>query len=172
MPKDSFFDDDDTVDEDGDDTQKEDKKSSPGKSEKATDDPAKASDEDKVDWKAKYEAAEAEKEDNRYYDEMLRFDDTLEGETLDDLEGGKRYRELRKLGLSAKEAYAAVEASSETSPADKAKNSKGKSHVNATDFRPTKPRSRMDRTTKTLVDDVFGDSLSADEKEELYKRVT
>lgn len=127
---------------------------------------------DEPDWKAKYEAAEAEKLDNRYLDELLRMDDTLEGDTLDDIEGGKRYRELRGMGLSARTAYAALqEEIAETSSGNREKLNTGKQHVSATTFRSTSPKSRMDKSTKAIVDDVL-DGLSNEQKEELYRRVS
>lgn len=125
---------------------------------------------DNVDWKAKYEAAEAEKANARYLDELLRMDDTLEGDTLDAVDGGKRYRELREHGLSPRAAYAALEAEiAEASPdnSDKAT----KSHVNATTFRKTTPRGKMDRATREIADDLFPD-LSEEEREKLFRTVT
>ena len=102
MPKDTFFEDEDEdLEEDPAEEGGEDgEKTPPAKEEKG--DAGNKAPEDKEDWKARFEALEAEREDSRYYEEMLRFNDELEGDTLDDLEGGKRYRELRKLGLSGK----------------------------------------------------------------------
>ena len=133
--------------------------------------PAKPEGGDPIDWKAKYEAAEAEKLDQRYLDELLLLDDSLEGDTLEAVEGGKRYRELRGKGLSARVAYAALqEEIAEASP-EKQPSQGGKNHVSATTMRGTSPRSRMDKTTRSIVDDVLGD-LSEEEKEDLYRRVS
>ncbi|MBO7740074.1 MAG: hypothetical protein J6S34_00965 [Clostridia bacterium] len=95
MPKDTFFDEEDDNLDDDDSPKDGGEKTPPAKEPKAEEKGKEP--EDKEDWKAKYEALEAEREDSRYYKEMLRFNDKLEGDTLDDLEGGKRYRELRKL---------------------------------------------------------------------------
>ena len=171
MPKnkDTFFDDEDDLDED------EEKGKTPKTppAEKGEEKPTKKPiEKDETDWKAKYEAAEAEKQNNQYLDELLRFDDNLEGATLDEIECGKRYRELRNLGLSPRSAYAALqEELSEASPAKAGKEASGKNHVAATTFRTTAPKSRMDRGTKAIVDDVL-DGLSDEEKETLYRRVS
>lgn len=127
---------------------------------------------DKIDWKAKYEAAEAEKLDRRYLDELLILDDTLEGEALADIEGGERYRELRSHGLSARAAYAALmEEIAEASP-DKTPNpASAKNHVSATRFRSTASPSRMDKSTRAIADDLLPD-LSDEDKEALYRRVS
>ncbi len=168
MPKEkeTFFDDEE--DEEGSEDKKPTKTTS-GKTSEET--PAKKPTNDETDWKAKFEAAEAEKQDNQFLDELLRFDDTLEGNTLDEIENGKRYRELRKLGLSARTAYAALqEEIAEASPAKTTKETSGKNHVAATSFRATTPKSRMDRSTRAIVDDLF-EGISDEEKEDLYRRV-
>ena len=65
---DSFFDDED-LDEDLDE---EEGKKAPEKKKPENEDPKhKDDDKDKIDWKAKYEAAEAEKLDRSYYDELV-----------------------------------------------------------------------------------------------------
>lgn len=170
MPKDTFFDEEDENLDDDESPKDGGEKTPPAKEPKAEEKGKEP--EDKEDWKAKYEALEAEREDSRYYEEMLRFNDDLEGETLDDLEGGKRYRELRKLGLSSEEAYGAVKTAIEKTAPNTKRGANGKSHVSATDFRKTQPRSKMDRETRRIVDDALGDSLSEEEKENLYRRVT
>ncbi len=172
MPKDTFFEDEDEdLKEDPAEKGGEDgEKTPPAKEEKGAED--NKAPEDKEDWKARFEALEAEREDSRYYKEMLRFNDELEGDTLDDLEGGKRYRELRKLGLSAKGAYAALKAECEDSAPNAKREETGKSHVSATNFRRKQQTSKMDRETRRIVDDALGDSLSEEEKENLYRRVT
>lgn len=172
MPKDTFFEDEDEdLKEDPAEKGGEDgEKKPPAKEEKGAEDNKVP--EDKEDWKARFEALEAEREDSRYYEEMLRFNDELEGDTLDDLEGGKRYRELRKLGLSAKEAYAAVKTASEDPAANTKREETGKSHVSATDFRRKQQNSKMDRATKAIARDIFGDSMSDEELEALYRKVS
>ncbi len=180
MPKktDNFFDDEldelDDIDDDGDASdetttpKKEPPAKKPDASDKADEDDP---DGDKTDWKAKYEAAEAEKLDRRYLDELLRFDDTLEGDALDEIEGGARYRELRGKGLSARAAYAALlEEIDEAAPDRTPKAKTSKNHMSATSFRSKAPKSRMDRTEKAIIDDLLPD-VPDEEKEKLYRRV-
>lgn len=124
-----------------------------------------------IDWKAKYEAAEAERLDQRYLDELLLLDDTLEGDSLEAVEGGKRYRELRSNGLSARAAFAALrEEIAEASSEHKNSTASGKNHVSATTFRATSPRSKMDRETRAMMQDIFPDKTE-EELENLYRRV-
>lgn len=172
MAKDIFFDDEEEeLDEDdnkGNDGEGEKKPPAEGKK----GDEGNKSPEDKENWKERFEKLEAETKNKRYREEMLRFNDTLEGDNLDDLEGGKRYRELRELGLSEKEAYAAVATAFAIEDSTPKRNATGKGHVGSTDFRRSQPTSKMDRTTKAIARDIFGDSLSDEELEALYRKVS
>lgn len=176
MAKDNFFEEEEDLEEekpgrDDSDKGKDPEKTPEKKGEEAPEKKGEGSaNDDGVDWKAKYEAAEEAKKQSQYFDELLHFDPDLEGETLEEVHGGKDYRKLRELGLSPKRAYAALTAEDEkdnggTPPPP------SKRHIGATDFRSTHPKSRMDRDTRDMVDDVFGDSLSREEKEALWKRV-
>lgn len=131
---------------------------------------AKPEGEEKIDWKAKYEAAEAERLDQRYLDELLLLDDTLEGDSLEAVEGGKRYRELRSTGLSARAAFAALREEISEAASDKNATASGKNHVSATTFRATSPRAKMDRETRAMMQDIFPDKTE-EELENLYRRV-
>ena len=172
MAKDTFFDDED---EDlGEDDNKgndgENKKDPPAEVKKG--DEGNKSPEDKENWKERFEALEAETKNKRYRDEMLRFNETLVGDSIEDLEGGKRYRELRELGLSEKEAYGAVATAFDTEDSTPKRNTTGKGHVGATDFRRSQPTSKMDRTTKAIAREIFGDDVSDEELEVLYRKVS
>ena len=157
--KNSFF------DEDEDEEIKEPKEEPKGekKEPKSEEKPT----EDKTDWKAKYEEAEKEKLDRSYYEELLDFDDALEGDSLEAVSFGKRYRELRNLGLSKEEAYGAV---SSVEASTERKTSGNKSHVNSPTFRAAVPRSRMDRATREMMEDLLPD-LSEEERENLFRKV-
>ena len=171
MAKDTFFDEEeeDLEDDDkGNDGEGEETPSADGK--KGGEE--NKSPEDKENWKARFEALEAETKNKRYRDEMLRFNDTLVGDSIEDLEGGKRYRELRELGLSEKEAYGAVATAFDTEDSTPKRNTTGKGHVGATDFRRSQPTSKMDRHTKAIVRDIFGDDMSDEELEALYRKVS
>ena len=165
---DSFFDDED-LDEDLDE---EEGKKAPEKKKPENEDPKpKDDDKDKIDWKAKYEAAEAEKLDRSYYDELVGLDDSLSGDTLDDLEGGKRYRELRGKGLSARAAYAALrEEIAEASP-DEGGGKSGKNHMSATNFRGRTPTTKMSREEREQMGELLPD-LTDEELEALNRRVS
>lgn len=166
---DSFFDDDEDLDEELDDDEGDKRppeKKPPEKKEPKPD----SEDEDKTDWKAKYEASEAEKLDRSYYDELTSLDDNLSGNTLDDLEGGKRYRELRGKGLSARAAYAALREEIAEAAPDEGKGKNGKNHMSATTFRSTAPATKMSREEKAIVKELLPD-LSDDELEALNRRV-
>lgn len=166
--KDDFFD-----EEDEDDTKAPDATAKKAQADTVEPKPAetKPEGEEKIDWKAKYEAAEAERLDQRYLDELLLLDDTLEGDSLEAIEGGKRYRELRTNGLSARAAFAALrEEIAEASSEHKNPTASGKNHVSATTFRATSPRSKMDRETRAMMQDIFPDKTE-EELENLYRRV-
>ena len=169
MPKDedSFFEEDE-VDETSDAPNESDKDKKPPKKETKPTPPPDSSDEDKTDWKAKYEGLEKKERDRKYYDELLDFDDSLEGEDLDTLTVGKRYRELRDLGLSAAEAYGAVSAQTATAPE---KSGSNKSHVSPPGVRPTAPKSRMSREEREMLHDLLPD-LSDEELEKYHRRVS
>lgn len=165
MPKDkeSFFE-----DEEDKDTEKKTDDEGSDKAPPTKETPPPTKEEDTTDWKKKYEESEKEKLHKSYYDELISFDDTLEGDSLDTVPVGKRYRELRDLGLTAREAYAAVMSEDETAPDKKSSN---KEHVSPPSFRGTSPRSRMDRATREMMEDLLPD-LSDEEKENLFRRVS
>lgn len=173
MAKDTFFDDEEEdLDEDGNKGNDGEGEKTPPAEEKKGGEEMNKSPEDKDNWKERFEALEAERKNERYRNEMLRFNDTLEGDNLDDLEGGKRYRELRELGLSEKEAYAAVATAFDTEDSTTKRNTTGKGHVGATDFRRSQPTSKMDRMTKAIAREIFGDDVSDEELETLYRKVS
>ena len=167
---DGFFDDEDV------DIEKEPTPETPPKAPKQETPPAEPTppakpEGDPIDWKAKYEAAEAEKLDQRYLDELLLFDDSLEGDTLEAVEGGKRYRELRGKGLSARVAYAALqEEIAEASP-DEGGGKSGKNHMSATIFRGRTPTTKMSREEREQMRELLPD-LTDDELEALNRRVS
>lgn len=164
--KDDFFDEEDEDETKADATGKKAQAQNTGEAK-----PAEAKPEgEAIDWKAKYEAAEAERLDQRYLDELLLLDDTLEGDSLEAVEGGKRYRELRSNGLSARAAFAALCEEISEAASDKNSTASGKNHVSATTFRATSPRSRMDRETRAMMQDIFPDKTE-EELENLYRRV-
>lgn len=168
MAKDeSFFD--DGEEETPAEEKKEEKKLAPAPKKDGGEADTKPSD-DGIDWKAKYEAAEAAKKDERYLGELMGFDDTLEGEKLSDIEVGEEYRKLREMGLTPKKAYAALMAERDEDVPAAVKDT-GKGHVTATNFRGTKGAAKMDRETRRIAREIFGDNLTDAELEALYKRV-
>ncbi len=121
------------------------------------------------DWKSKYEQLDAERKNREYLNELRLLDEELEGETLEEIRGGERYRELREMGLSPKAAYGAY--SAETEEKTGRRDSAGKSHVSGQTLRGSAPRARMDRETRSIVSELLED-MSEEKREELYRRVT
>lgn len=126
---------------------------------------------DSIDWKAKYEEAQAEKLDSGYLDELRRLDDDIEGNTLDEIPYGARYKELRGKGLSARAAYAAIrEEIAETTPEEDGGKA-SKNHMSATSLRSAAPKTKLTRAEREMMREILPD-LSDDELEDLNRRVS